>query len=129
MNGRMGGAADGDVSSAGPLYITSALFGAKNPPLRKFGDIQNPPPTTALLFLDESSNAVDDDFFYIELGQNITTWPNCPTARHSNGATLSFADGHTERWGWRGITTELHFNSPIVQQVDYKRMEDSVGLY
>jgi prepilin-type N-terminal cleavage/methylation domain-containing protein/prepilin-type processing-associated H-X9-DG protein len=129
MNGRMGGAAAGDSSSAGGLYITSALFGANNPPIKKYNEIQLPGPVNALLFVDESVNTVDEGFYYTALGQNVTSWVNCPTARHSHGATLSFADGHAERWGWRGVTTEMPFNFPIAQQNDYKRVESAIGQY
>ena len=83
----------------------------------------------ALVFLDESVNSVDDGFYYILLGANVPQWVNCPAARHSRGATLSFADGHSERWNWRGITTDLAPNAPVVgsQRRDLQRLQDAIG--
>ena len=129
MCGRMGGAAAGDVSASGPLYNTSALFGPNNPPIKKTSQIQRPPPVNALVFLDESLNSVDDGFYWLQIGATISQWMNSPTARHLQGATLSLADGHAERWRWRGITTEQHVVVPVTpnQKVDLKRMQDAIG--
>ena len=130
MNGRMGGAAAGDVSEKGPLYITSALFGANNPPIKKTSEIRRPAPVEAMVFVDESLNTVDDGFYYLEIGSNVSVWMNSPTARHLQGAILSFGDGHAERWRWQGITTE---QKPVVavapnQRVDLKRVQDTIGF-
>jgi prepilin-type N-terminal cleavage/methylation domain-containing protein/prepilin-type processing-associated H-X9-DG protein len=129
MNARMGGATSGDVSVAGTVWNTSSLLGSSYPPFKKTERIQNPSAVNALLFVDESLNSVDDGFFLIYLGASITTWPNSPTARHANGGTLSFADGHAERWRWQGINSEQNSEAPIFanQFGDLKRMQDSIG--
>jgi len=33
------------------------------------------------------------------------TWWDGPPVQHSDGATLTFADGHTEYWKWKGMDT------------------------
>ena len=64
----------------------------------KTGDIVAPPPTDALVFIDERSDSIDDGYFAV----NLTTWnwQNVPASRHGNGGVFSFADGHGELWRW-----------------------------
>jgi prepilin-type N-terminal cleavage/methylation domain-containing protein/prepilin-type processing-associated H-X9-DG protein len=52
------------------------------------------------VFLDEHEQSIDDGYHLIERNP-IDSWPNLPSSRHSQGANLSFADGHCERWKWR----------------------------
>ena len=64
-----------------------------------------PPPAKVFVFLDESPNTIDDGQFGTSpSGPNYTVneWLNYPSARHSNGAGFSFADGHAETFKWRG---------------------------
>jgi prepilin-type N-terminal cleavage/methylation domain-containing protein/prepilin-type processing-associated H-X9-DG protein len=105
MNGRMGGALPGDMSSA----------------------ITAPAPVNAMVFIDESLNTVDDCFFVIQIDPSANTWQNSPTARHSNGATMSFADGHVESWHWRDITYEQDPNEPVTGDTDLPRMQKVIG--
>ena len=129
MNGRMGEAVAGDTSVDGAVEDTSWVFGGDYPPLRKISEIKSTPPVDALVFVDESLNTVDDCFFAIQLGSQVTQWQNSPTARHSNGAALSFADGHAERWSWRGISKEQFANDPVTedQAADLARMQNAIG--
>ena len=127
MNGRMGGAGPGDVSSAGATWDTSDMFGGTNPPIRMTSAIKAPAPVNALVFIDESLNTVDDCFFVIQIDPSANTWQNSPTARHSNGATMSFADGHVEVWHWLDITTEQDPNDPVTGDTDLPRMQHVIG--
>ena len=127
MNGRMGGGSSSDVSADGPIWDTSALFGGNNPPILKASAIKNPPPTDALVFIDESMNTVDDCFFIVKLGPGITTWQNSPTARHSNGTVLSFADGHTERWSLKSLDGEQDGNAPATGGIDLPKVQNAIG--
>jgi prepilin-type N-terminal cleavage/methylation domain-containing protein/prepilin-type processing-associated H-X9-DG protein len=129
MNGRMGGAVASDTSVAGTVWDTSTFFGNDNPPIKKVSSIQHPPLVDALVFMDESLNTVDDGFFIVRLGSDVTQWQNSPTARHSNGAVLSFADGHAERWGWRGIKKEQSADAPVTenQTSDLIRVQHTIG--
>jgi prepilin-type N-terminal cleavage/methylation domain-containing protein/prepilin-type processing-associated H-X9-DG protein len=127
MNGRMGGALSNDTSVAGTVWDTSAMFGINNPPIRKASAISNPSPVNALVFVDESLNTVDDCFFIVQLGADVTTWQNSPTARHNNGATLSFGDGHTELWNWKGITDEQTGGAVAWGDIDLPRVQNAIG--
>jgi prepilin-type N-terminal cleavage/methylation domain-containing protein/prepilin-type processing-associated H-X9-DG protein len=127
MNGRMGEATAGDISVLGPLEDTSVFFGTDYPPITKFSEIKSPSPVEALVFIDESLNTVDDGLFALQL-TNATVWQNSPTARHSHGATLSFADGHAARSGWNGLTTEQTGFAPVTanQVVDLTKLQHSM---
>jgi prepilin-type processing-associated H-X9-DG protein len=127
MNGRMGGALPGDVSTGGDVWDTSDMFGGTNPPIRTTSAIMGPVPVNALVFVDESLNTVDDCFFVIQIDPSTSTWQNSPTARHSDGATMSFADGHVESWHWRDITTEQDANEPVTGDTDLPRMQNAIG--
>jgi prepilin-type N-terminal cleavage/methylation domain-containing protein/prepilin-type processing-associated H-X9-DG protein len=127
MNGRVGGADDADAAAYG-VASTAYILGANFPPFKTMSSIQGPNPPAALVFLDESLNTIDDGYFAVRL---TSIWQNSPTTRHSKGATLSFADGHAERWGWRGLTTEQGLNAPVVgagQALDLKRLQDAVAI-
>ena len=59
-------------------------------------------------------------------------WQNSPTTRHSRGGTLSFADGHAERWGWRVLNKEQSGMAPVVSDgadtsVDLQRVQNTVA--
>jgi prepilin-type N-terminal cleavage/methylation domain-containing protein/prepilin-type processing-associated H-X9-DG protein len=129
MNGRMGGALPGDVSTAGDVWDTSQMFGGTNPPIRMTSAIIGPAPVNALVFVDESLQTVDDCFFVIQIDPSASTWQNSPTARHSHGATMSFADGHAELWHWRDITTEQEANAPAIGDTDLPRMQAAIGQW
>ena len=45
---------------------------------------------------------VDFDAQYTAL-YNSPQWSNIPNWRHSNGTTLTFADGHAESWRWTNL--------------------------
>jgi prepilin-type N-terminal cleavage/methylation domain-containing protein/prepilin-type processing-associated H-X9-DG protein len=59
-----------------------------------------PGPSRVYVFIDEDDHDIDDGTFWSprSLGPN---WGDIPSARHSLGGNLSFADGHVEHWRWR----------------------------
>ncbi|MDB6125272.1 MAG: xcpT 2 [Pedosphaera sp.] len=66
---------------------------------KKENDVKNPAAT--FNFGEENQISIDNG----AMGVNSLSTPgywNPPTARHSKGATFSFADGHAEIWKWRG---------------------------
>jgi prepilin-type N-terminal cleavage/methylation domain-containing protein/prepilin-type processing-associated H-X9-DG protein len=72
----------------------------------KLGNIQMPGPSTALVFVDEAGNSIDNNVVGIHpgtssdpLGGTFTYW-NTPSSRHNDGCVLGFADGHAESWKW-----------------------------
>jgi prepilin-type N-terminal cleavage/methylation domain-containing protein/prepilin-type processing-associated H-X9-DG protein len=126
MNGRMGCAVQGDTSVAGTPWITDGFWGANNPAISKMGQIQNPNPVDAMVFVDESLLSVDDSFFLVYMGQNVTTFENMPAGRHNNGGTFAFADGHSERWKWKGIHGDLP-GGPANDISDLRRVQAAIG--
>jgi prepilin-type N-terminal cleavage/methylation domain-containing protein/prepilin-type processing-associated H-X9-DG protein len=59
--------------------------------------LTQPGPADVLAFIDDNEKTIDDGIFVI--GQ--IDWYDCPSDRHSQGANLSFLDGHAEHHRWR----------------------------
>ena len=72
----------------------------------KFAQIQQPGPSVATTFVDESINSIDDGFFSTQ-NRILFQWKNPPTARHNNSGTFAFADGHAESWKWLRLAREM----------------------
>jgi prepilin-type processing-associated H-X9-DG protein len=107
MQGRMGGSngADGGAD-------TSWVLGAEYPQYKKDVDIKNPPPSNAMVFLDESIETLDDGYFAVKPPGTLL-WQNSPTARHNRGSGFSFADGHSEVWRWIALTKEQSWDTGV----------------
>jgi prepilin-type N-terminal cleavage/methylation domain-containing protein/prepilin-type processing-associated H-X9-DG protein len=75
--------------------------GVKGAHIKKRTEIHNPAPPYRIVFIDEGW--MTPDAFAV----NYTTeaWWDDPPVRHGDGTTLSFADGHSEHWKWKGIDT------------------------
>jgi prepilin-type processing-associated H-X9-DG protein len=58
-------------------------------------------PTRRAVFIDEGW--ITPDSFAVHFQQE--RWWDSPPVRHSDGTTLSFTDGHTEHWKWKGPDT------------------------
>ena len=74
--------------------------------------IRNPGPSQAAVFVEEHESSIQQAGFWINaenywtpLGQ-LWQWLSFPATRHGNGGTLTFADGHAERWTWREARTQ-----------------------
>lgn len=119
MMERMGGP-DAAESAKYTLANASGDLGGTNAMFKKLSQIHKPDPSLAAVFVDESQNSVDDGCFALSLEQ----FNNSPTVRHNRGATFSFADGHAERWGWKGLSVEMGQSvTPTGDQVnDFQRL-------
>jgi len=126
MQERMGGADSTEAVQYG-VYDTTGDLGASAPMLKKMSQINRPAPVAAVVFLDESENSVDDGIYAL----TWTQWKNSPGTRHTHGGTFSFADGHVERWQWRGLNQELvYYVTPTGagQLDDFQRLLNAVAL-
>lgn len=63
--------------------------------------IRKPAPALRAVFIDEGWATSFSYAVHYELEQ----WWDDPAVRHGDGTNLSFADGHSEYWKWRGIDT------------------------
>ena len=57
-------------------------------------------PAKLLVFIDEAEDSIDDAHFLVWPNPD-TRWVNLPAGRHGQTGTLSFADGHAEKWSWQ----------------------------
>jgi prepilin-type N-terminal cleavage/methylation domain-containing protein/prepilin-type processing-associated H-X9-DG protein len=62
--------------------------------------LTSPAPCNVFMFIDEDNQSIEDGTLAIQ-GAPFSNWSNLPGSRHNNGTTLSFADGHAERWKWK----------------------------
>ena len=103
----MSGQMNSDVDWVNPRY----------PVRRKYSDIIDPAPSQALVFIDESTKTLEDGYFAIQVDNRI--WQNDPSDRHSRGANLTFADGHSEIYKWVEPMTGKHsWDAPAQKPVD-----------
>ena len=70
---------------------------------RKNADIKEPPPAELFVLIDTHENDIQDATFGIFAADSYWAdyWLDIPADRHNQGANLSFADGHVDRWRWR----------------------------
>ena len=72
------------------------------PSFNKLSAINEPNPSECLVFIDENEDTMLDTHFGMPTANygNTNQWWDMPANRHRQGANLSFADGHAERWRW-----------------------------
>jgi len=96
---------------------------------RKETDIRKPGPAVASVFLDENEESINNGGLGI-LPVGRWMWWDWPASRHSRGCTLSFADGHVERWGWiHSYVLRFKgygFSTPTTDR-DLARLQTTVG--
>jgi prepilin-type N-terminal cleavage/methylation domain-containing protein/prepilin-type processing-associated H-X9-DG protein len=63
--------------------------------------ITAPGPAGVFAFIDDNEQTIDDGVFAI----GTISWFDYPADRHSQGANLSFLDGHVEHHKWRNSKT------------------------
>jgi prepilin-type N-terminal cleavage/methylation domain-containing protein/prepilin-type processing-associated H-X9-DG protein len=72
--------------------------------LTKLTDIISPGAGQRAVFIDMGQTPATSDFYVHYLYPNWKVH-SAPSIRHSNGTTLSMADGHAEYWKWKGRET------------------------
>jgi len=75
------------------------------PSFAKEHEIDDPSPAHLLFFVGVHEGGILDSHFGIPprgptFDRDPPRWWDLPTGRHSQGGSLSFADGHVERWRW-----------------------------
>jgi prepilin-type N-terminal cleavage/methylation domain-containing protein/prepilin-type processing-associated H-X9-DG protein len=78
--------------------------GVRGAHVKKRSEITNPSPAYRLVFIDEGYMTSDAYAVYYR----EEYWFDSPPVRHGDGATLSFADGHSDHWKWKGTDTIKH---------------------
>ncbi len=97
--------------------------------LTKLTDIISPGAAQRAVFIDMGRTPLGGDF-YVHYLYPKWDWASPPPIRHSDGTTLSMADGHVEYWKWRGReTVEMprkllpphnSLSSEVLQEGDYE---------
>ena len=77
---------------------TPQNFGRDAENIKKLSKLKNP--SDRIVFIDNVGVDYDGQF---TVPYNESKWSNIPNWRHSNGTTLSFADGHADSWRWKNI--------------------------
>ena len=72
--------------------------------VRTLDEIITPGAAERMVFIDAGWIAPDSYATHYKL----EAWWDDPPTRHNDGATVSFADGHTEYWQWKGADTVEH---------------------
>jgi prepilin-type N-terminal cleavage/methylation domain-containing protein/prepilin-type processing-associated H-X9-DG protein len=89
----------------------------------KYSQITNPPTSQLFVFIDElPATMYDSQFGYPPPGYGAIWW-DMPASYHTQGANLSFADGHVEYWHWR-VPKVLNIPGQIGQAVTPAEMPD-----
>jgi prepilin-type processing-associated H-X9-DG protein len=91
------------VNGYAEFLVLPAPINAPLPAWRKFSEIRRPIPSKLFVFIDEHPDAMLDAQFGNPVGipGYSAIWWDVPADRHNQGACLSFADGHAERWRWK----------------------------
>jgi len=90
---------------------------------RQTRSAQIPNPSKVFAFIDVSQWLIDSGVFCIdpnapELGAEQDNWCYQPSDRHSQGANLSFVDGHVEHWHWKYPKLLQDWELPAVNEAD-----------
>ncbi len=103
------------------------------PSFKKFTQIKNPNTVNLIVFLDVHEDEILDSMFGIPTPAywgNTAAWWDIPANRHSQGANLSFADGHAERWGWKYPKAFRQWVQPVPpeEMADFRKVQNGFRL-
>ncbi len=79
---------------------------------KKLGDINNPGPSLAFVFIDEHGDSINDGLFRVDMQPANLLWRDMPASYHGDSGALSFADGHAEIRKW---TDPSVANRPVLK--------------
>ena len=118
-----------------PEYLTSLNEPGLSdiPCWKRFTEIRRPVPSQFFVFIDEHPDTLLDAQFGNPAGAPYwpPMWFDMPADRHSQGAGLSFADGHAERWRWKTpmIYISLGQAPEGDQMSDFLRVQSAMKLW
>lgn len=85
---------------------TSCYYDAGQTPMQgtflRVYDVKGPTPSQCFVFIDTHELDIQDGTFGITSLDSFYSnwWIDFPSDRHSQGANISFVDGHVEHWKW-----------------------------
>ncbi len=87
---------------------------------KRYSEIQKPPPSKFMVFMEVHEDGIVDSLFGVPQinGAYDGNWFDLPANRHGEGAVLSFADGHAERWQWRYPKKFTQLLQPVANEDD-----------
>jgi len=117
-----------------PEYLASiGLPGLSDiPSWKRLTDIVRPPPSKLFVFIEEHQDTLLDAQFGNPVQQPY--WPDMwfdkPADRHNQGGTLSFADGHAERWRWKIPKTPAYPGQMVTpdDMPDFRRVQGAMKV-
>ena len=94
------------------------------PSFMKESQIDRPSPSELFVFIDVHEGGILDSLFGIpppgwDEFMDLTWW-DLPADRHNRGCSLSFADGHVERWKWAGPKTFIDIGQEVGDAKDWQ---------
>jgi prepilin-type processing-associated H-X9-DG protein len=72
----------------------------------RFGEMQNPAPTSLWVFIDEEEHSINDGAFAVSM-TTPTEWIDWPGTYHNFACGVAFADGHSEIHKWQDPRTRV----------------------
>lgn len=98
----------------------AGINGVGSSPVTKLGQLTNV--AGMFLFLDENQSSIDDGAFGI-YPYPSGEWLNLVSDRHNQGANLTFADGHAERWRWQWPKIFTADSQPAANAADLQDLQ------
>jgi prepilin-type N-terminal cleavage/methylation domain-containing protein/prepilin-type processing-associated H-X9-DG protein len=82
------------------------------------------------VFLEENSASIDNGALGLNYTNELNEVWNMPACRHGNTCSVSFVDGHAEKWHWQGPSMfTLTANPSLNCAPSYTRRDPNNNLY
>jgi len=91
--------------------------------LTKLTDIISPAPGQRTVFIDQGETPTGTDFYVYYLYQKWKS-QSPPPLHHSDGATISLADGHAEYWKWSHETVHMSREKLSIRSLFTERLTE-----
>jgi len=110
-----------------PVDVEASQGYSGYPPVYSENQLWKTPPSSTIIFLDESPITINDGFFAVLIAGDM--WADLPAVWHSQGCNFSFADGHAEYWRWMDPRTWAlnHEQETTPDNPDLRRLQAALG--